>query len=244
MRESVQCSVFARQEKLSGSPIVTFHHVLCRIRNWIFFHKVLKHNLQTKQNLCVLLERVKTCLNVLIVKDLFLFLTNQNFQFGLKDDRCCCSLVREVCRHSTESATHWENQFQQTHLITAMSSLHFKYVCCKSRMWGSGEARQHKNSKSLPTQSSKASTCFGMGSSHITRLGKRAHLQVLLALMEACKVAATHVTLLIVIGFGWTSLVNKSCHCVLVRESTFTWLHKSVCSYFLCALPKHTCLPF
>lgn len=137
-------------------------------------------------------------------------------------------------RHLSESAAHRENQFQRTHLITAMSSRHFKYARRKSRMRGK---TTQKNSESLPTQSSKASICDGMTRSHITRLGKRAHLQVLLALMEACELAATHVTLPVVIGLGCISQVYKSCPRVLMRGSTFTWLHKSVCSYFLSAAP-------
>lgn len=96
--------------------------------------------------------------------------------------------------------------------------------------------------ESIPTQSSKASACDGTGSSHITRAGKRAHLQALSALMEACKLAATRVTPQVVIGLGSISRVNKSCHCALVRESTFTWPRRPVCNYFLSTLPEHTCL--
>lgn len=104
-----------------------------------------------------------------------------------------------------------------------MSSLHFKYTHCKSWMRGPlhrGKTKA-KNSKSLPTQSSKASTCDGTGCSHITRPGKRAHLPALTALMEVCKLAATHVTPQVVKGLGSISRVNKSCHCASVRESTF-----------------------
>lgn len=199
-----------KQERLSGDDRFINEGICAmlspsqtKVASWFSSGHFPSHiELQTKQNLNCLMKGSETGFT-------FLVKTRTNALFHWY----------EAWRHFAEPATHRGKQFQQAHLITPMSSLHSKYTHCKSWMRGPPRSKTSaKNSKSLPTQSSRASTGDGTGSFHITRPGKRAHLQALSALMEACKLAATRVTPQVVIGLGGISRVNKSRHsCVGAR---------------------------